>query len=414
MKILTFDYETSIRANKPWLPKSYPVSLGIQLDTDYYEYIINHQQRSANFNPKEVQAIFNEADIIIAHNISFDLHWLRACGIVLKNSIKLYDTMIAEYIISGQTKTYQDLSLADLSDEYLETPKDDKVKVFWDAGYETDEIPLEILLPYMKRDILNTRAIYDLQQPKIKNQGLDKLVRLQSELAGVVEDMEWNGMKVNIQACFEKEQKCNETIASLNDELNLFIEDALPELKGIPVKWSSGDHLSAILFGGSLIYDGKETAYRTVQETYPEEVEWVNAKGFVKRKLKNFKRPVTKEYERKAKIAIYTEGLGFKPAKGTETKKEGYYQTNVSQIEQLKPKGEAQVRFLEINRELSSAEKLGGTYFKPFQEESVDELFHPQYNQTATVTGRLTASRIHQIPRSDDAGVKSVFISSFI
>jgi len=56
---------------------------------------------------------------------------------------------------------------------------------------------------------------------------------------------------------------------------------------------------------------------------------------------------------------------------------------------------------------------MSGTYFKPFQEESVNKYFHPQYNQTATVTGRLTCSRLHQIPRDDDVGVKGVFISQY-
>jgi len=131
MNILVWDFETSYNANKPWLPDSYPVSLGLTLNEDYYEWIINHQSCAPTFNVKEVQELFDKADIIIAHNICFDLHWLKACEIKLKDNIKLYDTMIAEYLIEGQSKKFAELSLASLSDKYLSTPKDDKVKVFW-------------------------------------------------------------------------------------------------------------------------------------------------------------------------------------------------------------------------------------------------------------------------------------------
>lgn len=390
MKILVFDFETSYKESKPWLPNAYPVSLGILLNDSYYEYIINHNLAPSNFDVQEIQSLFDEADEIVAHNICFDLHWLRACGIKLKDSIRLYDTMIAEYILEGQSKKYGDLSLADLSELYLDTPKDDKVKLFWDAGYETADIPINILMPYMKQDILNTRAIYSLQSTKIKNKGQSKLIRLQSELAGVVEEMEWNGMLVDVEQCHLKEMECNAKIAELSVELQLFIDEALPELKDIPIKWTSGDHLSVILFGGNLIYDGRETTERVLKD------------GTIKVGSRN------------AKLSIQTNGLGFTPAKGTETKKQGYYQTDKAQLEQLKPKGAKQKRFLEITREMSSAEKMGGTYFKPFQEESVNKYFHPQFNQTATVTGRLTCSRLHQIPRDDTVGVKGVFISQYI
>lgn len=393
MNILCFDYETSYKANKPWLKGSFAVSLGLLCKGEhfrefgYYDYIINHNDAQSTFDLDEVQGLFDWADEIVGQNICFDLHWLRHCGIVLKPNIKIYDTMIAEYLLSGQTRKYAQLSLADLSEEYLLMPKDDKVKPYWDAGYETDEIPLPILMPYMKRDIINTMALYEQQQDRISEKGMGKLVRLQSQLVSVIEEMEWNGMKVDTDLCKIRLDECLEKKKELEVELTMLIEDVLPELYNIPIKWTSGDHLSVILFGGDLVYDGKETTERVLKD------------GSIK------------YGERNAKLKIATKGLGFIPAKKTETKKAGFYQTDKAQMEQLKPKNKAQRRFLEMLDEISSMEKLSGTYFKPFIEESIEGVFHPQYNQTATVTGRLTCSRLHQIPRDSDTGVKSVFIT---
>ena len=388
MNVLVFDWETSYKFPDAWNPDSFPVSLGLLSGTTYVDYIFNHQQVAPTANLKDIQQWFDWADMIVAHNIKFDLHWLRKVGIKLKPTIKLYDTMIVEYLLKGQS-TVGELSLEDLSKIYLEEEKDDKVKMYWDAGYDTDEIPVSILMPYMKRDILNTFELYQLQQEEIKNKGMDKLVRLQCELAGVVEEMEWNGMKVNIPLCKKMDEDCTIKMQELNHELEYFVVDNLPELRDIPIKWSSGDHLSAILFGGIIVYDGVEETERVLKD------------GTIKRGT------------RKAKLEIKTDGMGFTPAKKTETKKKGYYQTDKAQLEQLKAKTPQQRRFLEISRELSSAEKMSSTYFKPFQLESIGDIFHARFNQCATVTGRLTCSRLHQIPRSDDAGVKQVFVTSY-
>ena len=389
MDVLTFDFETSYNQNKPWQKGAYPVSLGAMLGSYYFEWVFNHQDSPPTFNLKEAQDFFDATDEVVGHNLCFDLHWLRAVGIILKPNIRLYDTMIAEYVIMGQTLMYGDLSLEMLSDKYLDTPKDDKVKPFWEAGYETDQIPLGILLPYMKRDIINTKDIREIQLDTIKEKGMEKLIRLQCEVVGVVEEMEWNGMLVDIPACAEGQRRCDARYEELNAELNLFIYEVMPELGDIEIKWTSGDHLSAILFGGNLLYDGRERTEKVLKD------------GTIKVGSRN------------AKLKLPLEGLGFKPAKGTALKKEGFYQTNKAQMEQLKPKGKQQRRFLDILSEISSMEKLSGTYFKPFQLESVDEVFHPNFNQTNTVTGRLTASRIHQIPRNSDSGVKGVFITKY-
>lgn len=120
---LTFDFETPYNHSKPWLREAFPVSLGVYVNGEYFKWIINHQDIAPTFDREAVKQIFDSADEIIAHNICFDLHWLRSCGIILKPDIRLYDTMIAEYLIQGQSKTYGELSLEQLSNDYLKNSK---------------------------------------------------------------------------------------------------------------------------------------------------------------------------------------------------------------------------------------------------------------------------------------------------
>ena len=48
-----------------------------------------------------VRAVEN-CDFIVAHNAKFELQWLARCGVDLTN-VLVYDTMIAEYVLGGNT-----------------------------------------------------------------------------------------------------------------------------------------------------------------------------------------------------------------------------------------------------------------------------------------------------------------------
>lgn len=385
MNTLVFDFETSrFCGNLPWHPDAYVVSLCIKFNDIMKTYIFNHKDvMIPQVNLKEIQEYFDNADIIIAHNLKFDLHWLHHIGINTESN-RYYCTMVAEYLISGQTFS-KELSLASLSNHYRIPSKLDVVSDWWDSGYETDEIPLDILIPYGEQDVLNCEAIFRKQTNLIHIQKQDKIVKLRCESLRVTQQIEANGMKLNTDMCTELSEEYSTNIDSLTDSIIFAIKETLPELRDIKINLGSNEHMSAILFGGIINYDG----------------------------LVEGKREGT---TKKGKLSIHTKGLGFTPREGTETKKQGYYQVDVGQLSELKAKPKtAQYIVLNGIREVSKMDKMKGTYCDGLMEKNIDGFVHPSINETVTRTGRYSSSNpnAQNMPREGTSPVKRMFVTRY-
>ena len=92
----------------------------------------------------------------VGHNIKFDLMWLRECG--WRYDGPLYDTMVAEYLLSGSRRW--PLSLAALAEKYeVGSKKSDLVQPYLDEGVTFDKIPYDIVEKYGKEDVLVTERV---------------------------------------------------------------------------------------------------------------------------------------------------------------------------------------------------------------------------------------------------------------
>lgn len=394
MRELAFDFETSYAYIMGYDSRAYPVSLSIFFENELKTWIFNHNEASPqplDEMLEEIKYYFEQADILIAHNIKFDLHWLRRLGIDYSKH-KLYCSQVAEYLIQGENNRVR-YSLAETSKRYGIPEKQDVVKDWWDAGYETCEIPLRILIPYAEQDTLNTFALYQKQQEIIRQKGLEKIVALSCEMGRLLNDIEWEGMKIDIEKC---EEYCNDygkQIEKLYEELSIFVRTYIFELCDLPPldnqgkiipNFGSGEQLSAILFGGIFKYKGKVPGKRE---------------------------GTTKNGE----VQIQTRGLGLSPRKGTETSKDGYFQTDAAQLDGLKVNNKTQRIFIEQLRELSRLEKMKGTYFGGMLRHQIDGYVHGNVHQTRTVTGRfsMTDPALQTIPRGSTSPVKQVFVSRY-
>lgn len=397
MKYFAFDFEASAIPNHmPYNPKAYPVCLCIITQTGkQYEWVFNHNEqpdiRPFDDVKQEIQELFDSVDLIIAHNIKYDIHWLRRLGIDFSKN-RLYCTQVAEYLINGENNRIL-YSLAETSKRYGIPDKHDVVKDWWKSGYDTCDVPLHILIPYCFQDTANTLAIYQQQRSIIQEKGLDKLVRLSCELSRICADIEWNGMVVDIPLCHKYSDDYGQQIEKLYAGLCSFVRLNIPDLECLPEcdtkgkslpNFGSGDQLSAILFGGNFTYNGRVAGARD---------------GTTKN----------------GKVTIVTKGLGLQPREGTETSKEGYYQTDIAQLTGLKVKNKIQKVFLEQLGELSKLEKMKGTYFDGMIKHEIASVVHCNIHQTRTVTGRFSATEpaLQTIPRGSTSSVKEVFISRY-
>lgn len=108
-------------------------------------------------------ADIEQADFIVAHNVKFELQWLKRMGVRLRGILP-WDTMLAEWILSaGIARPKGYYKLDETAKRRGFKGKMDLVKALWDAGVETYDIPTRILVAYCERDVVECHNVF-LQQ----------------------------------------------------------------------------------------------------------------------------------------------------------------------------------------------------------------------------------------------------------
>ena len=106
---------------------------------------------------KLTQQILDMTTLLIMHHAQHDLMWLWECG--FKYDGPIYDTMLAEYILlRGQKEPLSLDACAERRQLYFR--KDDTLKRYFKEGYNTNEIPLNELSFYLRRDLDTTRELF--------------------------------------------------------------------------------------------------------------------------------------------------------------------------------------------------------------------------------------------------------------
>ena len=164
MNVLTFDVETTHTEKRGggYSPLPYfgnrLVSIGYKwlvsgVDYDCYYHSTQPPSPTAFDN---FQRALNYADVLVGHNIKFDLTWIRECGFTYEGHI--YDTMVAEYILARARRW--PLGLAALAEKYDVTRKEkDLVEPYLKDGKTFYDIPWEIIEEYGRADVLATEEI---------------------------------------------------------------------------------------------------------------------------------------------------------------------------------------------------------------------------------------------------------------
>lgn len=173
MNIVTFDVETTHRpkANGGFTPLPYfgnhLVSAGYLLvdpeterEEEGYICFYHNDQPATRGGFQELQEILDRADIVVGHNIKFDLNWILSCN--FKYEGPLYDTMVAEYLLARARKW--PLSLEALAKRYEVTEKKkDLTEEYLKDGKTFAEIPWEIVEEYGRADVRATWEVADRQ-----------------------------------------------------------------------------------------------------------------------------------------------------------------------------------------------------------------------------------------------------------
>lgn len=330
MRILFIDDETTYQVddkrdtdNTPYHPDNYLVSVGFEAyDTDTKvsrsDYLcFKHSTEPATGNAYDyLQEELDEADLVVAHNLKFDLEWLLECGFRYDGDV--YCTMLAEYVLARGRKIPFDL---DSCCECREVEGKDKEGKDLIGNTPTELISWPILEKYGRQDVAALKELYLKQQELFfdpENAVLLPTIKLVNEFSLVLIEMERNGVQVDLEELdkVEKEftEEYDQIIARLNKLTYIVMGDT-------PINLESPEQLC------NVVYSRKVLDKKTWATKFNIGVEERNSVKKQRRKTKHsntaFKQAVREGteilYKTKARQCENCEGVG-----GTqELKKDG-------------------------------------------------------------------------------------------
>jgi DNA polymerase I-like protein with 3'-5' exonuclease and polymerase domains len=309
-----------------------------------------------------IQNMIDTTHFLILCNAKFDLHWLRRAGFNFENKT-IWDIQLGEFILDYQEKPYP--SLDDALLKYGAEPKLDVVKnEYWNKGINTDDIPQDTLTEYLIGDLEKTEFVFKKQYEQFKTDKRYTLFKLQCKDLLVLEEMEWNGIKFNTEKAMAKAKKVTLELDAITTKILLWAN-------GVPINLDSNDHLSCLLYGGTVVEE-----YRVPIGVYKTGAQV----GQVRNKV------LTKEYILPRII---------EPVKGSECAKEGYWKTNEEVIRQLKTNDKGK-ELLSLIKQQAKLTKLKGTYLIGWTNliskmNWEHNMIHGTLNQCRVVTGRLSS-----------------------
>lgn len=386
MKELVLDVETTI-SNKgnPFDQTNKLCYVGVKANTWLNLYPIAYNDLPYGAQLESIQEDIDQSDILIGFNIKFDLHWIRRYGINFSNK-RIWDCQLVHFILTGQTESYP--SLNSVAAYYGLGTKLDVVSTdYWKNGIDTPDIPTDILEPYLKGDLDLTYQVYlkQLEEVNASSLQLQRLISLHNQDLLVLQDMEFNGLLYNATKSEELANELDAQIVELDNELYQYHNcDSFNP--------NSGDHLSCLLYGGSIKLSRKVPAgiYKTGAR-----------KGEAKEKWEDY----TVELPRL-----------FTPPKGSELAKEGYFSTDEYTLKSLKSRNQHSLKAIQTLLTRSDLEKRVSTYYRGLLKLAAElnwkeNKIHGQLNQCVARTGRLSSSKPNL--QNFDGGIKGLFYSRF-
>jgi DNA polymerase-1 len=308
----------------------------------------------------KIAELVAKATTLVGWNLKRDLHWLKRIGVNFDKK-RVFCCQLSEYLLSRQQHRYPDLDSAAF--KYLNK---NKLKIieeeYWNKGINTDEIPRPILAEYALSDAELTLGVY-LKQLELIPAHQKTLFSVYMQDLLVLQEMEWNGVHYNKELSEKRAQEIDDKIQKEKEQLNLFV--TVPDFN-----WASNDHLSALLYGGRIkrkthVPNG---AYKTGDK-----------KGQIKFSVEE---------------TVYHLPRLYKPIRGSELKKEGFWSVDESYLSLLT--GDS--KLIDGILAVKGLEKQNNTYYKGIPKRAFESHWKPsyiygQYNQSVTATGRLSSSK---------------------
>ena len=348
-----------------------------------------------------------ESDVIIGHNLAFDLSYVWHTDDIqdfIKRGGTIFDTQVAEYILSGQRHGFASLAEVQLIHLNKKT-KEARISKVFKSGKGADVIiqkrdkyprTFKLFDKYCYDDGASTLLVAQRQIKKLKAMGMLNICKVYNKyLMGLIETTT-NGILVDI-AKTEKTQKAFKLkeIELLKRAAEI-VKDYWDDPRLPPFNVNSPTHKSALLFGGE-----------------------IKAKERVDAGFYQNGNPKTKLVE----IKIPVKGFGISTDLTTMSNVPGRYRTGKEIIDVILDKVKDPIiqEYCGLQRKSMNIRKLCSTYLEAFLRSSiyhdndkVNRYLHPKFNNTQTATGRLSSSKPNLQNVVSKGGMEKYIKSQFI
>ena len=281
---LVLDVENTITKREkknildPFEPGLELVQVGVQNVDNVEEthlFTLNHKedQDVGGSRAKNIQILLDHTTLLIMHNAQHDLMWLWESG--FKYDGDIYDTMLAEYLLQRGQK--EPISLEACAERRnLNYQKQDTLKEYYKKGYNTNEIPLQELLFYLRSDLNITRELFlaleqDYSKPEAES--LHNVRDITFRTCKALTRMYMSGIRVDRTALQQVRLEFEKEKAEIEDRLQRKTRDLMGDT---PINLNSPEQASQVIFSRR-IHNKKEWAdlfdYTETQQEFREAIE---------------------------------------------------------------------------------------------------------------------------------------------
>ncbi|HPD86091.1 MAG TPA: DNA polymerase I [Proteiniphilum sp.] len=207
---------------------------------------------------------FENREIVkIGQNIKYDILQLRQYDIHVKG--KLFDTMIAHYLLNPEQRHGMDY----MAESYLQYRTIHIEELIGPRGKNQKsmrEVDPSVVKDYAAEDADITLRLKNILQEEIRQNGLEHLFfNVEAPLVYVLADMEWTGVRLDLEALKELSQQYSRELEA--------IEEEIVGMAGIPFNVNSPKQIGEVLFDRLKIADKPKKTKTGQYKTSEEELE---------------------------------------------------------------------------------------------------------------------------------------------
>ncbi len=153
----------------------------------------------------------------VGQNLKFDILSLRNYGIHVRG--KLFDTMIAHYLLNPELRHGMDY-MAETYLQYKTVPIEELIGPRGKNQKSMRDVDKQTVCDYACEDADITLKLKNILQEEIKNNNFEHLLHeIESPLIYVLADMEWAGVRLDLDALAQLSEKLNGELQAIESEI---------------------------------------------------------------------------------------------------------------------------------------------------------------------------------------------------